>query len=162
MDLAGAIPKHCPRCESSTGVVHAASASGDGENPNGSLLDVRIPARALWSGLWACAAGCFLLALVAWLINSSTGWIGAAEIFAIFGVTFASLGVWQTRLNRNRMRGAEPLVRTLHAHALYCRACECVYFDIPKPPAGIIPGKAISVREYRRLLWYACGFTKPI
>jgi hypothetical protein len=143
-------------------VVHAASVTCDGKKSKESLLDIRIPARTLWSGLWACSAGCFLLALVAWLINASTGWLGAAVIFAVFGVTFASLGVWQTRLNRSRMRGAEPQVLHFHAHALYCRACECVYFDIPKPPAGISPGKAISLRDYRRRLWYACGFTKPL
>jgi hypothetical protein len=168
MDRQEAIPRHCPNCACSDGVVHAASVTGHGQKPRRSagkgetLLDIRIPARTLWSGLWACAAGCFVLALVAWLINSSTGWLGAAGVFAVFGATFASLGVWQTRLNRDRMRGAEPQVLKFHSHALYCRTCACVYFDIPKPPAGISPGKALSVREYRRRLWYACGFTKPL
>jgi hypothetical protein len=161
MDPQDAINRCCPRCESSSGVVHAASVTRE-DAPVWHLLDVRIPGRALWSGLWVCSVGCFVLGLVAWLIDATTGWLGAAGVFAVFGVTFAALGFWHTRVNHRLMRGAEPLVRKLHAHALFCRACECVYFDLPRPPAGITPGKAIAAREYRRRLWYACGFTKPI
>ena len=162
MDPQDAITRHCPSCASNHGVVPAASVTRDEAQSVWRLLDVRLPSRALWSGLWACAAGCFALAVVAWLINASTGWLGAAVVFAVFGVTFALLGRRQTRFNRTRMRGAEPLVRKLHADALYCQSCECVYFDLSLPPAGIAAGKAIAAREYRRKLWYACGFTKPI
>jgi len=123
---------------------------------------VRLPGRTVWSGLWACAVGCFLLALLAWWLAPTTNWLGGSAVLAVFGVTFALLGVWQTRLNRSRMRGAEPLVHKTHAYALYCRACECVYFDTRKLPAGILPGKPMPAAEYRRRLWYACGFTKPI
>jgi hypothetical protein len=162
MDQRDAIHTHCPSCASGTGVVYAASAARDAAKPISRLLDVRLPARALWSGLWGCSAGCFVLGVVAWLINASTGWLDAADIFVVFGVTFGCLGVWQTRVNRRRMRGVEAMVHRLHESALYCSSCECVYFDMAKPPAGIAAGRAIAVREYRRMLWYACGFTKPI
>ena len=115
-----------------------------------------------WSGLWLCAVGCLVLGLAALLLAPSTGWYQAAEVFAVFAVTFAGLGLWQTRLNRSRMHSAEALVYKTHARALYCSACECVYFDARKLPAGIPIGKAMSAAEYRRRLWYACGFTKPI
>jgi hypothetical protein len=128
----------------------------------GRLLDIRLPGRTVWSGLWGCALGCFALGLVAWLLAPSTGWYQAAGVFAVFGVSFAMLALWQTRHNRSRMLGAEPLVRRMHAHAMYCGACECVYFDSAKLPEGINPGTALPAAEYRRRLWYACGFTKPI
>jgi len=156
-------PGHCPTCASAAGVVCAASLAGNTAQPSGvHFLDIRLPGRVAWSGLWLCAAGCFVLGLVAWLLAPSTGWYQAAGVFVIFGLTFALMGVWQTRHNRSRMRGAEPLVHKTHARALYCRACECVYFDSRKLPAGIPVGKPMSAAEYRRKLWYACGFTKPI
>lgn len=156
-DPEASTPEHCPSCASATGVVCAASSADDAR-----LLDVRLPGRVAWSGLWACAAGCAALGVVAWILAPSTGWYQAAGVFVIFALTFALLGVWQTRLNRNRMLGAEPLVHKTHARALYCRACECVYFNCRKLPAGIPVGTAMSAAEYRRRLWYACGFTKPI
>lgn len=154
--------EHCPSCASAAGVVSAASIAGDAARASGVSLDVRLPGRVAWSGLWLCAAGCAVLGLVAWLLAPSTGWYQAAGVFAVFAVTFALLGLRQTRRDRGRMLGAEPLVRKTHARALYCRACECVYFNSRKLPAGIPVGKAMSAAEYRRRLWYACGFTKPI
>ncbi|HET9173392.1 MAG TPA: hypothetical protein VFN97_28435 [Actinospica sp.] len=156
-DPAAATPEHCPSCASASGVVCAASSAGSVK-----LLDVRLPGRVAWSGLWLCAAGCAVLGVVAWILAPSTGWYQAAGVFVIFALTFAMLGVWQTRLNRSRMIGAEPLVHKTHARALYCRACECVYFNSRKLPAGIPVGTAMTIAEYRRRLWYACGFTKPI
>jgi hypothetical protein len=156
-DTAASTLEHCPSCESAAGVVCAASSAS-----NSKLLDVRLPGRVAWSGLWLCAAGCAVLGVVAWLLAPSTGWYQAAGVFVIFALTFALLGVWQTRLNRSRMLGAEPLVHKTHARALYCRACECVYFNSRKLPAGIPVGTAMTAAEYRRRLWYACGFTKPI
>jgi hypothetical protein len=150
-------PEHCPSCASAAGVVCAASSPGDG-----SWLDVRLPDRVAWSGLWLCAAGCAVLGVVAWILAPSTGWYQAAAVFVIFALTFGGLGVWQTRLNRSRMLGALPLVHKTHARALYCRVCECVYFNSLKLPAGIPVGTAMTAAEYRRRLWYACGFTKPI
>lgn len=150
-------PEHCPSCASAAGVVSAVSSPSDA-----SWLDVRLPDRVAWSGLWLCAAGCAVLGVVAWILAPSTGWYQAAAVFVIFALTFAGLGVWQTRLNRSRMLGAEPLVHRTHARALYCRVCECVYFNSRKLPAGIPVGTAMTAAEYRRRLWYACGFTKPI
>ena len=100
-----------------------------------------------WSGLWLCAVGCLVLGLAAVLLAPSTGWYQAAEVFVVFAVTFAALGLWQTRQNRSRLRSAEALVYKTHARALYCNACECVYFDAPKLPAGIPIGKAMSAAE---------------
>jgi hypothetical protein len=156
-------PRHCPSCASASAVVSAASLAGDAPLTTGAaLLDVRLPGRVAWSGLWLCAAGCAVLGVVALLLAPSTGWYQAAAVFFVFAVTFGMLGVWQTRLNRSRMRGAEPLVHKTHAHALYCRICDCVYFSGRKLPAGIPVGKPMTAAEYRRRLWYACGFTKPI
>lgn len=163
MDQQDAINTHCPSCAGNSRVVYAASVARDSAQPVGRLLDVRLPARALWSGLWVCSLGCFVLAVVAWLIHAATGWVDAADIFVVFGVTFGCLGIWQTRLNRRRMRMVEATVWRLHEHALYCGSCECVYFDAtPKPPAGIVTGRAIAAGDYRRRLWHACGFTKPL
>jgi len=162
-DPGASTAEHCPSCASAARVVSAASIVGDAARSSGAVsLDVRLPGRVAWSGLWLCAAGCSVLGLVAWLLAPSTGWYQAAGLFVVFAVTFALLGVWQTRLNRSRMRGAEPLVHKTHARALYCGACECVYFNSRELPAGIPVGKTMSAAEYRRRLWYACGFTKPI
>lgn len=156
-------PELCPSCACATGIVSAASLAGDaGLRAGRPLLDVRLPGRVAWSGLWLCAVGCAVLGIVAWVLAPSTGWYQAAGVFVVFAVTFGFLGVWQTRLNRSRMRGAEPLVHKTHARALYCRICDCVYFNCRKLPAGIPSGKAMTAAEYRRRLWYACGFTKPI
>jgi hypothetical protein len=162
-DTGESTPAHCPTCESVARVVCAASLAGNTAQPSGvHFLDIRLPRRVNWSGLWLCAVGCLVLGLAALLLAPSTGWYQAAEVFAVFAVTFAGLGLWQTRLNRSRMHSAEALVYKTHARALYCSGCECVYFDGRKLPAGIPIGKAMSAAEYRRRLWYACGFTKPI
>jgi hypothetical protein len=158
-----ATPEHCPSCACANGVVSVVSLAGDVTlSARARRLDVRLPGRATWSGLWLCAAGCAVLGIVAWLLAPSTGWYQAAALFVVFAITFAILGVWQTRLNRTRLRGAEPLVHKTHARALYCRICDCVYFNSRKLPAGIPVGKPMTAAEYRRRLWYACGFTKPI
>lgn len=162
-DPAAAAAEHCPSCASAHGVVSAASlASQAARLSGGTYLDVRLPGRVAWSGLWLCSAGCAVLGVVAWMLAPSTGWYQAAGLFVVFAVTFALLGLRQTRLARSRMLGAEPLVHKTHARALYCRVCECVYFNSLKLPAGIPVGTAMTAAEYRRRLWYACGFTKPI
>ena len=156
-------PGHCPTCASAAQTVCAASLAGStAQLPGAHILDIRLPGRVAWSGLWLCAVGCSVLGLVAWVLAPSTGWYQAAGVFAVFAGTFALLGFSQTRHNRRRMRGAEPLVHKIHARARYCQVCECVYFDSRKLPVGIPVGKAMSAAEYRRKLWYACGFTKPI
>jgi hypothetical protein len=162
-DAGETTPGCCPTCASAAQVVCAASLAGNTAQPSGAhFLDIRLPGRVAWSGLWLCAAGCSVLGLVAWLLAPSTGWYQAAAVFIVFAVTFALLGRSQTCHNRRRMRGAEPLVHKVHARARYCQVCECVYFDSRKLPVGLPVGKAMSAAEYRRKLWYACGFTKPI
>src|ERR1700733_14130150 len=88
----------CPTCASAAESVCAASLAGSTAQPSGAhILDIRLPGRVAWSGLWLCAAGCSVLALVAWLLASSTGWYQAAGVFAVFAGTFALLGYSQTR-----------------------------------------------------------------
>ena len=88
-DTGESTPAHCPTCESVARVVCAASLAGNTAQPSGvHFLDIRLPRRVNWSGLWLCAAGCLVLGLAALLLAPSTGWYQAAEVFAVFAVTF--------------------------------------------------------------------------
>ena len=87
--------------------------------------------------------------------NSPLGWALMAAAFVLGG-----FGIVRTRRNTARMKAIEPSVRRYHERALYCEACAHVHFQESELPRGIEARVAWTAHEYRRELWYACGFAK--
>lgn len=67
-------------------------------------------------------------------------------------------GILRTRRIKARMRAVEPDVRGYHERALYCENCAHLHFRTRQLPQGVAPFVAWTVPDYRRQLWWACGF----
>ena len=82
--------------------------------------------------------------------------------FALMGVALLAgiAGMVRTWLNQRRIRAVEAEVRSYHEAALYCENCARVHFPPRRVPPGVSPLVAWTVPDYRRRLWYACGFVK--
>lgn len=85
---------------------------------------------------------------------------GVAWGLMAVALVLAALGIMRTRRTIARMRAVESAVRWYHERALYCEACAHVHFREREQPPGIEPQVAWTVHDYRRELWYACGFAK--
>lgn len=126
-------------------------------------VDVALPAYELWSTLLIVAIGLLLLSAIA--TGGSAGTpsdegndLASGLMLAAFA--FGIVGLVRTRRNVARMRAVEPHVRRYHERALYCGNCARIHFEPGELPPGVDSRVAWTVPEYRRELWYACGFAK--
>lgn len=162
------IVSQCPHCQRADRIVRAvevrlersgAAGDGDGDGENGA--DIALPAYEWWSML--------LIGAMALLMLGAASTLGAASAnsgnFVAGGLMVAAMplglfGLILTSRNRTRMRAVEPDVRGYHEVALYCEHCERMHFRAGELPPGFDAQSAFTLAEYRRELWYACGFIK--
>ena len=126
-------------------------------------MDVALPAYEWWSMLLVISV--VLLLISAMATNGAASPSGAGNSLVASGLMAAALvlaafGIVRTRRTIARMKTVEPVVRWYHQSALYCEACAHVHFQERRQPPGIEPQVAWTVHDYRRELWYACGFAK--
>ncbi len=129
-----------------------------------SKVDVALPGYETWSALLLGGIGLLFVGALATLGDAGTPTGRAVAdipgIFTLAALVVGAIGYARTRRNVARMRRLEPIVREYHEHALYCENCERIHFRTPQLPAGVAARVAWTVPDYRRELWYACGFTK--
>jgi hypothetical protein len=156
-----AVPSECPHCKRFDRIVRAVDARQDADEAAVSSVDVALPAHEWWSML--------LVGAIAVLMLGSMSTRGAAspgdDNYVALGLTMVALvlgllGIVRTRHNIGRMRAVEPFVRWYHDDALYCEECSHIHFPMRELPQGLKPHVAWTVPDYRRRLWYACGFVK--
>jgi len=154
----------CPHCGRGDRIVRAVDAhlvangtAVDGENG----ADVALPAYEWWSMLLIGAIVLLVLGAMSTLGDGSLGGDNAvADGLMLAAGALGLSGLDQTRRNRARMRAVEPDVRGYHEVALYCEHCAHMHFPAALLPPGFEPHSAFTFAEYRRELWYACGFVK--
>jgi hypothetical protein len=154
-----AVPKHCPHCGRADRIVRATDVRPDAGETAVDDVDVALPAHETWSAL--------LIGAVALLFVSAMATHGAAvpgnnESLAsglmLAAFALGVVGLLRTRRIKARMRAVEPHVRGYHEHALYCENCAHIHFRTHLLPQGVAPFVAWTLHDYRRQLWYACGF----
>jgi hypothetical protein len=128
-------------------------------------LDPQIPSYLVWSVYQYAAVLCALFAVIS---------VGAGHIFIpklldyvlasgiVFVPVAAVLGVRNTRRNIAAVRRLNPAVQAVHAHAVYCVDCACVFFDHRDLPGRLRAQVPMPVTHYRRRLWQACGYTRAL
>ena len=161
MGLEDAIPNHCPYCRRSDLLVRAIDVRWDEGGADAGSMDVALPGYETWSGLVVCAIGLILLSALASGASAPTDADGFLPITLMgVGLLVGALGAVRTLLNRGRMRAVEADVRRYHEAAMYCEYCARVHFPPRRVPPGVAARVAWTVPDYRRELWYACGFAK--
>lgn len=157
----------CPTCGSADRLVSASEAAAGATSYAAPehALDPHIPSYLVWSVYQYAAVACALLAVTS---------VGAGHIFIpklldyvlASGVVFAPVAAWfgvrNTRRNIAAVRRLEAEVRAVHAHAVYCTDCVCVFFDSRDLPGRLRPNLAMPPTGYRRRLWQACGYTRML
>jgi len=144
-------------------MVRAVDMRHDASEPVDRVVDVALPAYEWWSMLLVVAI--VLLLISAMATNGAaqpSGDDGSAVAWGLMAVALVLgvLGIVRTRRTMARMKAVEPVVRRYHESAMYCEACAHVHVrDLEQPP-GVEPQVAWTVHDYRRELWYACGFAK--
>ena len=126
-------------------------------------IDVALPAYQLWSVLLVGAIGLLFLSAIATGGSAGTSFDGGNDVaggLMLAAFVLGIVGLVRTRRNVRRMRAVEPLVRRYHEHALYCENCAHMHFQTRELPPGVTSRVAWTVSDYRRELWYACGFAK--
>ena len=124
-------------------------------------VDVALPAYELWSFVLVGAIVALFLSVI---VTGGSGdpWgnglLAGGLMTAAFALGLAGLA--QTRRTMALMRTVEPRVRRYHEQALYCRNCARIHFQTGELPPGLSPRVAWTVPNYRRELWYACGFDR--
>lgn len=158
------IVSQCPHCQREDRIVRAVDARvqprGVAED-EGNGADVALPAYEWWSMLLIAAMGLLMLgaACTAGSISSDNGNVVSNGLM-LLATPFAVLGLALTWRNRRRMLAVEPDVRGYHEVALYCENCQHMHFRAGELPPGFEAQSAFTLPEYRRELWYACGFMK--
>jgi ribosomal protein S27AE len=158
MELRDAIPRVCPNCGHADRLSRAVEARQDAVELVDRPLDVALPWYALCSIFLAVAAAALFLSAMA-TEGSGFATFGSVVLEAIAGAS-GLIGAYATRRNVVRMRALEPAVRAVHERAIYCGTCECVYFNAAPVPRGMHPYVAMSLPDYRRELWHACGLVR--
>lgn len=158
------IVSQCPHCRRGDRIIRAVDArpeskgaAEDGQNG----ADLALPAYEWWSLLLIGALALLMLGAACSGGNVSTddGNV-VSDGLMLLATPLALLGLPQTWRNRKRMRAVEATVRGYHEAALYCEDCRYLHFRPGDVPPGFEPHSAFPFREYRRELWYACGFIK--
>ena len=127
-------------------------------------LDPCLPPYMLWSVFQFAAIACMLAG--AMVVGAASGNLPATvgplfNAAVALAATAAVIGIRNTARNKAMARALEPGVRAVHEHAVYCRSCECVYFDARADlPHGLAPFDPMPVADYRWRLWDACGFVR--
>lgn len=126
-------------------------------------VNLALPAYEWWSMLLVLAVALLLISAMA--TNGAAPPSGddnspVAWTLMTVALVLAALGIVRTRRTIARMKIVEPVARWYHQNALYCEACAHVHFQERQQPIGIEPQVAWTVHDYRRELWYACGFAK--
>jgi len=169
MEPDDAVSGQCPSCGDVTGLIRASSAVISDEAADADpyapaqRLDPRLPPYMLWSVFQFAAIACMLAG--AMVVGATSGNLPATvdPLFSVavaLAATAALIGMRNTARNRAMARELEPGVRAVHEHAVYCRSCECVYFDARDLPRGLAPFDPMPVADYRWRLWDACGFVR--
>lgn len=126
-------------------------------------VDIALPTYELWSALLIVAIGLLLLSAIATSGSAGTPADEGNDLAGALMLTafaLGAVGLARTRRNMSRMHTAEPHVRHYHQRALYCGNCARIHFGPGELPPGIDSRTTWTVEEYRRELWYACGFAK--
>lgn len=123
--------------------------------------DLALPAYEWWSMLLIGAGALLMLgaACSGGNISENDGNIVSTGLM-LLAAPLALVGLPQTWFNWRRMRAVEGSVRGYHEAALYCEDCGLMHFREGELPPGFDVQWALPFREYRRELWYACGFIK--
>ena len=161
MEPEDALPTACPHCMQSDRIVRAVDVCQDADEAALDSVDVALPAYEWWSALIAGSIAVFMLSSMSSLGEAASN----VDNFVALGLTGAAmalgaLGIVRTRHSKARMNSVEPIVRRYHEIALYCENCAHIHFRSRDLPPGLNPCVAWTVRDYRRRLWYACGFVK--
>ena len=126
-------------------------------------VDVALPAYEFWSALLIGAIGLLFLSAMATGGSAGRPAYGSAALaggLMLGAFVLGVVGLVLTRRNVARMHAVEPRVRRYHEQALYCGNCSRIHFATPELPPGVRSRVAWTVPDYRRELWYACGFAK--
>jgi hypothetical protein len=154
-----ATPKHCPHCGRADRIVRAADVRPNAGEAAVDGLDVALPAYESWSAL---LIGAVCLLFISAMATDGAATPGNNESIAsglmLAAFALGSVGILRTRRIKARMRAVEPDVRSYHERALYCENCAHVHFRTGRLPQGVTPFVAWTLPDYRRQLWYACGF----
>ena len=165
MDAQQEMLRCCPTCGGADGLVSASEAAAGATSYAAPehALDPQIPSYLVWSVYQYAAVVCALLAVTS---------VGAGHIFIpklldyvlASGVVFVPVAAWfgvrNTRCNIAAVRRLDADVRAVHAHAVYCADCSCVFFDGRDLPGGLRSNVPMPAAHYRRRLWQACGYTR--
>lgn len=121
-----------------------------------------MPSYALWSVIPFLGGALMLLGLGTEFAGGNPSADVVGSVLQVGAAGLGMLGFVDHRRNVAQMRAVEGQVRALHEQAIYCGTCECVYFATRELPPAIQTYVALDVNDYRRELWYACGFSRTI
>lgn len=163
MGLEDAIPSACPCCHRIDQLVRAVDVRQDASEPSNERVDVALPAYELWSVLLVGAIVLLFLSAIATGGSAGTSVDtpeGLAGVLMAAAFALGIAGFVLTRRTMASMRAVEPRVRHYHEYALYCGNCARIHFQTRELPPGVESRVAWTIPEYRRELWYACGFAR--
>jgi len=163
MDPEDATLKRCPHCGYTDRIVRAAYAPSDAGEAGAAGVDVALPAHESWSALLMGAVGLLLVSALATEGDAVPGNDDpVASCLMLAALALGIVGVLRTRRIKARMRAVEPEVRAYHEHAWYCENCTHIHFRMGRLPQGVAPFEAWALPDYRRRIWYACGFVTSV
>lgn len=162
MALDDAVVNPCPHCRSGDRIVRAVEVCQDPHAAADPPTDLALPAYEYWSLPLLGGVGLAMLsAMVQSLVPILRGKAMVVTVALMLAAgLFGLIGIWQTWRNVARMRAVEPSVRGYHESALFCGDCGRMHFPADSLPPGFESQAAWTFFEYRRELWYACGFFK--
>ena len=154
------ISDYCPHCRRSDRIVRAVDVRQDAEATLLSRVDVALPGYEMWSAMLVGAVALLFVGALATLGSAGLNGNDVSAVLMAAAMVLGAVGYARTRRNVARMRSLEPIVRDYHADALYCENCARIHFRTLRLPPGVDSRVAWTVPDYRRELWYACGFAK--
>lgn len=159
MGLEDALPHECPHCKRADRLVRAVDVRHDATETAFGGVDVALPALEWWSLLLAGSVVAFMLSAMSMLgAAMPDGNNPVAVGLTVVALILGAMGAIRTRRNAAWIRAVEPAVRVYHEAALFCENCAHVHFEVRELPPGLAPCVAWTFTDYRRRLWYACGF----